>query len=175
MALRLQQQQTDQSLKSWQLPASVSLRKNHQESRHSSPGTLLQAWQALAPWTLWMEHLGLNKMAFLYESIQPALLSKAFTTKDKAKYQKNLEAGKANFRTFRVLSKTFQQREWKPLNSATADTFLESKGSEKLSSYPRKTKEVRIKWTSLIINKITNFSLTRCGTSSSVVAYSYCL
>lgn len=58
-----------------------------------------------------MEHLGLNKMAFLYESIQPALLSKAFTTKDKAKYQKNLEAGKANFQTFRVLSKTFQQRE----------------------------------------------------------------
>lgn len=38
-------------------------------------------------------------MAFLYESSQPALLSKAFITKYKAKYQKNLEAGKAYLNT----------------------------------------------------------------------------
>lgn len=37
----LQQHKTDQSLKLWQLPASISLKTNHQKSRYSSPGILL--------------------------------------------------------------------------------------------------------------------------------------
>lgn len=150
------------------LPASVSPRTTCQESRHSSPGTLLCAWQAHGPGTLWMKHVGLNKMAFLHEyiflpvSIQPALLSTAFTTKVKSQItRKTLRLGKHIFECLEFSPGNFNTHERSPSNNATGVTLLESKSSWKLFPHSSKTKKVRVKWTELIMNHI---SLTRCGT-----------
>lgn len=78
-------------------------------------------------------------MAFLYENsfffsfpetIQPALLSKAFTTKEKANNQKKPGGRESTFLNALDFSPgNFNTHEWSSSNNATGATLLESKRS----------------------------------------------
>lgn len=122
-------------------------------------------------WNIW----GSTKQHFYIKVFSQLCYQKPLKLKTKPNTKKTWRQGKHIFEHLDSSPKHFNTHERKPSNSATGDAFLESKGSGKLTSQPRKTKEGRIRWTSSAINKITNISLTRCRTSSSIAAKSYYL
>lgn len=95
-------------------------------------------------WNIW----GSTKWHFYMKVFSQLCYQKPLQLKTKPNTKKTWRQGKHIFEQLGFSPKHFNTHEWKPSNSTTGDTFLESKGSGKLSTHPRKTKAVRIKWTS---------------------------
>lgn len=69
---------------------------------------------------------------------------KPLQLKTKPNTKKTWRQGKHIFEHLDFSPKHFNTHEWKPSNSATGDTFLESKGSRKSSSHSRKQKKLEL-------------------------------